>query len=78
MDKKIFEDEFLFKPYQSVGSLSFNENENDISDDFKISSGGDYTCYTSEKLGIDFDFNDENNCLCSLVFMSKEYYKNEI
>ena len=150
MDKKIFEDGFVFKPYQSVGSLSFNENEeniksklgdikqefdnygdsgktvifnvldgiyvyfdnknnfygihffdsikftlngklydinfdnftekdlNDISDDFKMSSGGDCTCYTSEKLGIDFDFNDENNVLSSVLFMSKEYYKNEI
>lgn len=28
--KKIFEDEFIFYPYQSVGNLGFNENENDI------------------------------------------------
>ena len=148
MDKKIFEDGFVFKPYQSVGSLSFNENEenikqklgdikqeynnyggsktikfndlddisvyfdaknnfygihffesikftlngklydinfnnftekdlNDISDDFKITGTEGGTDYTSEKLGIDFYFSDDNYLL-AVLFMSKEYYKNEI
>lgn len=146
---KIFNNEFTFVPYESVGNLSFNESEKSIksklrdieqeydnyddsgktiifkdldnvslyfdinnnfygihffksirfslngkvydinfeeftekdlikiSDDFKITSTEEGTDYTSEKLGIDFYFND-NNYLEAVLFMSKEYCKNEI
>lgn len=53
------------------------KNLKSISDDFTITSTEEGNDYTSEKLGIDFYFNNEN-CLEAVLFMSKEYYQNEI
>lgn len=61
--------------------INFNnftkEHLNDISNDFEITSNEEGTDYTSEKLGLDFYFNSENH-LDAVLFMSREYYKNEI
>lgn len=54
------------------------ENLKDISDDFKITANEEGVDYTSEKLGLDFYFNDEDDILEAVLFMNKEYYNNEI
>ena len=48
-----------------------------ISDDFCVTSNEEGVDYTSRKLGIDFYFNTDN-CLEAVLFMSKDYYNNQI
>ena len=55
----------------------FEKDLRNISDDFVITNTEEGIDYTSEKLGLDFYFNDYN-CLEAVLFMSKEYYKNEL
>lgn len=57
----------------------FNKNDLiDIADDFIKMDIEEGVSFNSEKLGMDFYFNDDAECLEAVLFMSEDYYKNEI
>ena len=70
-----------FKFNNAFYVINFNslkkDDLKDISDDFIITANEEGEDYTSKKLGIDFYFNDYNQ-LEAVLFMSNEYYDNEI
>ena len=68
-----FNDTFYIINFSSFKKADLNE----ISDDFIITANEEGEDYTSKKLGIDFYFNDDNQ-LEAVLFMSCEYYNNEI